>query len=114
MMGRFSVFLSFSHYPDFANFFSSPYMALQVQDAASPSAHTATASLTVSVTDLNDVTPSCSPAVYYVTVAENTAASKSSNRMSRRKRLPGCNNNYRATPSSVNVVSLNFYYIDLD
>ena len=44
-----------------------------MSDAA---AHTATVSLTVSVTDINDVTPSCSPAVYYVTVAENTAAGK--------------------------------------
>ena len=45
----------------------------QVSDAATP-AHTATVSLTVSVTDINDVTPSCNPAVYYVTVAENTGA----------------------------------------
>ncbi|KAK7485090.1 hypothetical protein BaRGS_00023630, partial [Batillaria attramentaria] len=51
-------------------------LVIKVSDAASP-AHTATASLTVNVADINDVTPHCTPAVYTTTVDENTAAGNS-------------------------------------
>ncbi|XP_076447241.1 protocadherin Fat 4-like [Babylonia areolata] len=51
-------------------------LVFKVSDEATPP-HTATVSLTVSVTDINDVTPTCSPSVYYVSVNENTGSATS-------------------------------------